>query len=172
MSEKKKRKIMTYVLAITMVMTAAFGFYLSANAAEADPGAGKSGILEVFIIDHASRPANYALNISEGAAYTLGYGVDDFNIELPHSTTFDIVVKVRANASDAYDTAWNMSRLQCYLNATGALTISSANMSETQIGNNSTYVWVNYWLDNSGNGYTIGIDQTATIADIHFEYYG
>jgi len=33
MTEKKKRKIMTYVLAITMVMTAAFGFYLSANAA-------------------------------------------------------------------------------------------------------------------------------------------
>ena len=170
-----------------MILIGAFGAYLTmppsedgkggfgtlkVSAAEANPGTGASGILEVFIIDHDNRPADYNSNISEGDSFVLGYGVDDFSINIPHSTAFDIVVKCRANATHAYDTAWNLSLIRCNLTASGALTISDVAMSEAQIGSNSTYVWVNYYLDNSGSGYTIGRDDTVTISAIDFEYYG
>jgi len=172
-----------------MLLMGAFGIYLTlppsedgkggfgtlkVSAAEANPGAGASGILEVFIIDHANRPANYNSNISEGDSFVLGYGVDNFNINIPHSTAFDIVVKCRANATHAYNSTgskWETDWIRCILNATGAITINE-NMNETEITNNSNYIWVNYWIDNSGSGYTIGRDETLNIGTIKFEYYG
>ena len=174
MTKKKQKKILAYVIMATMVLVATFGFYLSATAnTEATLGSGEGGMLEFFVIDHATRPANYSINISEASSYVLNYGLDDFNLELPHGTTFDMVVKARFNATQAYDTAWNLSRVQCYMNATGAFTLSSVKMSNSSIiASNANYMWVNFYLDNSGSGYTLGIDETETINNIHLEYYG
>lgn len=145
---------------------------ITVSAAEANPGAGASGILEVFIIDHDSG-VTYTDNISEGAGSTLGYGVDSFNIDIPHSTTFDIIVKCRANTTHAYDSAWNLSLIRCNLTASGALTIGPLEgMTEHQIGYNATYIWVNYELDNSGSGYSIDRDDSVSVSAIKFEYYG
>jgi len=187
MTEKRKRSILASIVVISMLLIGAFGIYLTlpssndggfgtltVSAAEANPGTGASGILEVFVIDHANRPANYNSNISEGDSFVLGYGVDDFSINIPHSTAFDIVVKCRANATHAYNSTgskWETDWIRCILNATGAITINE-NMNETEITNNSNYIWVNYWIDNSGSGYTIGRDEAVDIGTINFEYYG
>jgi len=178
------------MVVVSMLLIGAFGVYLAmppsedgkggfgtlkVSAAEANPGAGASGILEVFIIDHDNRPANYALNISENASYVLGYGNDTgLSINIPHSTAFDIVVKCRANATHAYNSTgskWETDWIRCILNATGAITINE-NMNEIEIANNSNYIWVNYWVDNSGSGYTIDRDETVNVGTIKFEYYG
>jgi len=190
MTEKRKKSILASLVVVSMILIGAFGVYLTmppsedgkggfgtlkVSAEEADPGAGKSGILEIFVIDHANRPANYALNISEGASYVLGYGnATSFSINIPHDTAFDIVVKCRANTTHAYNNSgsnWETDWIRCILNATGAITINE-DMSETEITNNSNYIWVNYWIDNSGSGYTIGRDETLNIGTIKFEYYG
>jgi len=185
MTEIKKKSIMASVVVIFMITVGILGAYitlpsgedgkfgtLTVSAAEANPGAGASGILEVFIVDHSQAPS-YTSNLTEGAAYDLGHGVDSFSIEIPHSTAFDIVVKCRANTTHAYDSAWNLSLIRCNLTATGDLSIGPLEgMTEYQIGSNSTYIWVNYVLDNGGSGYTIGRDDSVTISAIKFEYYG
>jgi len=188
MTEKRKKSILASLVAVSMLLIGAFSMYLvmpsddnggfgtlSVSAAEANPGAGAGGILEIFIIDHANRPANYATNISEGDSFVLGCGnATSFSINIPHDKAFDIVVKCRANATQAYNNTgseWETDWIKCILNATGAITINE-NMNETEIANNSNYIWVNYWIDNSGSGYTIDRDETVTISKIDFQYYG
>ena len=58
-----------------------------------------------------------------------------------------------------------------YLWAAQAITINE-DMNEIEIANNSNYIWVNYWIDNNGSGYTIGRGETVTINHIKFDIYG
>ena len=144
---------------------------VSAGPANLSPGEG--GILEVFIIDHANRPASYNTNISETDPYVLGWAnATGFNIQIPYNTPFDIVVWCRANKTQAYDTAWNLSLIRCNITSVDLGIATLTGMSEELIGSNSTYVWVNYWIDNGGTGYQINRGETVSIDEIRFEYYG
>ncbi len=185
MTKSNRDSISRKALAVTTVFaiaTAIFGAYISlpeeagmgtltVSAAPNDPGTGASGFLEVFIVDHDSGP--YTSNISEGDANVIGYAnSDSFSIDIPHSTAFDIVVWTRANTSDANDGSWNTSLIRCNMTATDLGITTLTSMSEEQIGTNSTYIWVNYYLDNGGSGYTINRDETANIDEILYEHYG
>lgn len=151
---------------------------------EATPGAGNSGILEVFFINHSADKYYTNENTSatlEGhcTANGLGYAdADNTEIDLAHSTTFDILVKVCGNATHCkHGATWYDSDLNV------TITWSDKSMTTDQPDGNTTYPQADmntsgftlmyeifYW-DNSGSGYTINKGQTSEIASIEFAAY-
>jgi len=152
-----------------------------AEAAEADPGSGNSGILEVFIINHTATPDTaYAENTSatlEGwcTANNLGYAsADDSNIDIAHSTSFDIVVRVRGNQTHCY-------RTDKFFHTDLRVRITSSDLSigadteatcvVTHNDSSDDFIHCNFYEDNSGSGFTISKDSTNEIDNIKFEAY-
>ena len=152
--------------------------------AEADPGAGNSGILEVFFINHSADKYYTQENTSatlEGhcTANGLGYATaDDSQIDIAHTTSFDILVKVCGNATHCkHGATWFDSDLNV------TITWSDGSLSDAQPDGNTTYPQADmntsgftllyeifYW-DNSGSGFTISKGQTSEIASIEFAAY-
>ena len=152
--------------------------------AEANPGAGASGILEVFFINHSASNDYKDVNTSatlEGwcDAHGLGYAnADDTEVDIAHSTSFDIVVRVRGNTTHCNNgTAW----VDTDLNVT--ITWSDGSLSDAQPDGQTTegtaafntstftFLYVNFFWDNSDNGFTINKGQTSEIASIEFAAY-
>ena len=153
--------------------------------AEASPGAGASGFLEVFFINHSVGNDYIDVNTSatlEGwcTANNLGYATaDDTEVDLAHSTNFDIAIKVRGNATHCKDGAtW----MDTHLNVT--ITWSDETMTDAQPDHQTTsghadfnntawdYLYVIFAWDNSNSGFTISKGETGSeIESIEFAAY-
>jgi len=140
-----------------------------------------SGILAIYIINHTASP-DEAYN--ENVSYTLqdwcnasdlGYcNADDSDVELAYDTSFDIVVRVRGEADHCKrDTTWWDSDLKVEITSadlsisadTGATGVVSHNVS------GSTFLYMNFYEDNSGSGFTLSKDETNEITSIKFSAY-
>ena len=148
-----------------------------AEAAEADPGSGASGILEIFIYPHSGEPGTtYAENTSATLeAGALGYAsADDSNIDIAHSTEFDIVVRVRGNQTHCYRTdKFYHTDLRVRITSSD-LSISADTEATCVVSRNDSsedFIWCNFYDDNSGSGFTISKDATSEIDNIKFEAY-
>lgn len=155
-----------------------------AEAAEGDPGSGVSGFLEIFFVNHTDTESIYARNDSStfetwaNAALAAGGGNawandDLFNLQLKHSTSFNIVVRCRFNRTVAFN--GTMFRdADCRVNLTaagGGITISDVTGTNEVSQNVTTneYIWINVVWDNSNAGYSLGKGQTCDITEISIE---
>ena len=142
---------------------------------DADPG-DASGFFYFMIKNHSATPTtDYAVNVTNttgGNANCYEFS-DTVNTsctgETPHTTTFDIIVKVGITDEDGHNTSgwiegWNWCLLTCADLSIGADT----NMSEIEIGNTTTYAWYHYYLDNTGSGYTITENEAFNITSVKF----
>jgi len=163
-----------------------------AEATEANPGAGASGFLEIFFVNHSNTgTTTYDENTSsvfegwcntsldaDGAAGTTNHAyanADEFNLELKHSTALDIVVRARWNKTHA----WNGTMFHghdCRINLTtsgGGIVINGATGTNC-ISNNETdhtYIWINVYWNNSNSGYQLNKGQTCTISQVSIQAY-
>jgi hypothetical protein len=141
---------------------------------EYDPGAGNSGILDLFFYEYCASPAtNYSTNLTAGDAKTYLYvDADDWNSEIRHTDAWDVVVRVRANKDHCYDSEWNLSRMRMRMNSTSYSLTDSA-LTAVQVDNNSAsdYVYVQFYHQNAGSGFTISLDQTVAFENIYFQVY-
>jgi len=90
---------------------------------DSDPGAGNSGVMRVVITKNASSPTvnfNQSWNATADevddytTCYAYGDSENDIGQNVPHTTNFDIAVKVRFHSDDMYvDGTWRMD----YVNA-------------------------------------------------------
>jgi len=152
--------------------------------AEADPGAGASGILEVFFINHSAGNDYKDVNTSATleswcTANNLGYAsADDTEVDIAHSTSFDIVVRVRGNATHCkrgatwYDSDVNVTitwsdESMADAQPDGQTTSGTATFNDS----NWAYLYVNFYWDGSGSGYTIDKGETSEIESIEFAAY-
>lgn len=136
------------------------------EAAEADPGSGASGFLEIFYVNHSEDPvAAYEENTSatiEGWC-TAGYGyatTDEFDLQLSSAVTFDIVVRARFNKTHAWETdKFIGSDVRVNITHTGldGNPISDENGTRVETHNDSSdeYLWCNFYFNNNGDGYSI-----------------
>ena len=146
---------------------------------EAEPEAGASGLLSVYIYPHDGDPGTtYAENTSatlESAAYCYA-NADAQEIHPPHTDTFDIVVRVRVNKTNCYDYV-NDQFMDTWVrvNITSSdLSISETTATNVVSHNSSTegYIYINAYLNNGGAGYSIDRDETAEISQLElFAYY-
>lgn len=161
-----------------------------AEAIEYNPGAGASGFLEIYFINHSAAPATaYDDNTSSvyegwcnssldpdgaGAAYTAYGNTDNFNCYAKHSTTMDIVVRARWNRTHAYN--GTMFRdADCRINITtsgGGITISGATSGTNVVSKNTStndYIWINVYWNNVGAGYILSKGGTCTISSVSIQ---
>jgi hypothetical protein len=146
---------------------------------------GESGWLEIFLMPHDATPGttynenNSATLESSALAYfdTDGWSTSSF----PSETSFDIVVRVRANRTHAYDTDhFDASDIRCSLTVagnTGAsdwavgsdFTDSSMTQVVTQNNSAQNFIWMNFYLNNGGSGYQLADDGQLDFSAPHIE---
>ena len=124
--------------------------------ADDDPGAGESGVLNIFIYPHSADPATtYGSNVTEGGAYAYGHLNSTLTGYVPYNTAFDIVVKYRFNDTVCQSTSNNTFMLS-WVNSTIRCTDLSINanttMSKANITTHPDYMWVNFYMNNGGAG--------------------
>ena len=161
------------------------GWNTIASAVDGNPGAGSSGILEIFIYAHQAVPATaYHTNLS--SASPLCYASRNTlngacTGDVPYATTFDIVIKARFNATHAYNTtsnAWMLSWCRGLITsanlAIGADTLMTA-VNVTYGATSSTYQWVQFWIADSdggaGAGFTITHGQIVNVTSFKLQAY-
>jgi len=138
-----------------------------------NPGAGLSGVLNVFVNATNTSVAPYTSNLT-GAYETGDVNNSHIGSDVPYGTGFDVIVQCRFNKSHAYDTAWNLSLVRAYANST-VLGVSGVQMVEAQIATSADYLYVSYFLrDNdggAGTGFVIGSGVNVTSFAVNFESY-
>ena len=147
--------------------------------AEADPGAGNSGILEIFYVNH-SAGNDYASENTSATLETwcdtsgLGYcNADDSDTELAYDTAFDIVVRVRCNDDAKRDSTWWDTDVRVRMTSADLSIAGDTEMTRSITANNSdyTFLYLNFYLDGGGSGYTLTKGESNEITSIKFEIY-
>jgi len=145
-------------------------FVAEEPGADNDPGAGASGVLNSYV---AKLTANWDANLTDVWGST-GTNGSSAGTDIPYDVNHELGVLVRWNKSHAYDTAWNLSLVRAYVNCSECDPAVSA-VSATEAGvtaGDATYIYVHYYIDNSGTGYSIGRGDTVSSVSWNFEYYG
>jgi hypothetical protein len=155
-----------------------------AQAAENNPGAGASGILQLFFPNHSADPGNaYDENTSatiEGwctanmPGKTPYSSSDDFNLELDHTTTFDFIIKVRVNKTHAWNgTAFIDAWVRVNWTSADLGIGADTGMTGVILTNDSSdnYIWMMFYDTNGGSGFSLSKDQSADITSIKLEVY-
>lgn len=147
--------------------------------AEANPGAGASGVLRQLICANGVFP--YTANITVNASvYAAGQTNNThINSTVPYGSggAHDIYWKVRFNTSHAYNStsaAWELALVRGNITCAGH-TLSDQGMDEYEIANNTQYIWVAYVWDGTlgagGTGLTITRGQNITSVLISCDAY-
>jgi len=144
---------------------------------EADPGSGQSGILCILFYPNTA-DANNTYNENDTAtlnasayAYTQ---VDDFVSEVPHNTAFDIVVRIRANKTHAWETDKFIDGFVRVRITSSDLSIGADTEMDREVTWNQTtgdYIYINFYINNSESGYQIARNNESDITSIKLEAY-
>ena len=138
--------------------------------ADADPGAGNCGVVNIHIYPHDAAPATtYGSNITEGNSYTYGHANTTFgqNGYVPYDTTFDIVIRYRFNSTVAKATTnntWMLSWVNMTIRIPDLGINANTTMSKVNITTTPNYMWVSFYMNNGGAGYTITHGQNVSYA--------
>lgn len=144
---------------------------------EGNPGAGAGGLLGIHVYAHSADPANdYDENLTESVgALTLAYA-DNLNTALtgnvPYDTDFDIVIRGRANQSQAYNTTgscWEISWVRTYITCADLSIGADTSMTIVEIANNTDYIWYNCYMNNGGAGYSITHGQQVNVTSLKLQ---
>jgi len=147
---------------------------------EAEPPSGDPDatyLVIMYIYAHNTSVDPYSQNISitdpnifEWMNVTSG----EMEGETPYNTPFDIVYKVRVNATHGYEpsnntwvTDWFYLHHQCADLGFPSLT----NCTEKIISSTSEFAWVHYYNNNTGNGFTISKGQSVNVTNYEFWAY-
>jgi len=142
-------------------------------------GASSGGVLQVYVYAHQAAPAvAYASNLTNVTGALCYAWANNLNTSMtgnvPYATTFDLVYKIRVNVSEAYNTtgsvwmtAWVRSNITCANLGIGADTA----MVGVQIANNTNWMWMNFYINNGGAGYTITHGQQVNITSYKLQCY-
>jgi len=143
--------------------------------AEGNPGAGASGFLEIFFINHSASDLNTTFNENSS-------GKLDFDLELASEVSFDIVVRVRFNKTHAWETN-KFIDTDCDCQITTSCTgwadgndeanESARDRGAAVVSRNDTgddYIWINFcWNADDDGGYQLADDAVLTVSEIYIE---
>jgi hypothetical protein len=130
------------------------------------------GVLQVYVYVHSVDPGtDYATNLTNVTGALCYAHANNLNSAMtgnvPFATAFDVLYKVRVNVSECYnttgsnwETAWARANLTCANIGIGA----STPMVGVEIANNTVWMWMNFYLNNGGAGYTITHGQQVNLS--------
>lgn len=162
-----------------------------AEAAEVNPTGDADGFLEIFFINVSTSPgADYSRNNTANEfetwctanmpGKTPYASIDNFNLEVDHSTSFNILVRCRFNKTHAWNgTAFIANDTRCEMqvnssnwadgeditNATDGVVVPSRNDSGDE------HIWINFYWDDGdggdGGGFQLAKNGVMTVARIY-----
>jgi len=149
-----------------------------ADGMEASPD---GGILQIFFINHTETPTTtYSNNSSQKYqdwcnTSGLGYAsADDFRTEIDHSTLFDVLLRVNGNKTMCWNgTAFIGSYLRVNFTSPhlGIAALTGMIGVESQNNTGLEYLWMNFYLNNSGAGYSIIRGNESKLPTIRYQAY-
>ncbi len=143
--------------------------------------AGNTGIVGIYIYPHQANPTTaYATNLSTATAYA--FEGTHYNTSLggnvPASTAFDIVIKVRVVKEDivngtTHQLSWARMNLTCPHTTPVISTLTSMTQQNitNQVLGDPIDSYQHYYLNNGGSGYTIGNGVNANVTAFKLEIY-
>lgn len=138
--------------------------------ADADPGAGACGVVNIHIYPHSATPATtYGSNITEGNSYTYGHANETMgkNGYVPYNTAFDIIVRYQFNSTVAKcstNNTWMLSWVNMTIRIPDLSINANTTMYKVNITTTPDYMWVSFYMNNGGAGYTITHGQNISYA--------
>lgn len=151
---------------------------------EASPTVGSSGILEVFFPNATTTPnLSYSINTSSVIeswclSARLGYtSSNGSTLDIAHSTPFNVLVRVRGNASDCGDGAvYRAEWLRVNITSCASLGMTDQWTFGVITRNVSTdpFIWMNFYINGSyvgGTDFMLTKDTSCTLSIIRFEAY-
>jgi hypothetical protein len=139
--------------------------------ADATIGAGVGGVLYTYIAKNAT--ITYTSNITGTAnLYVWGWNRTTLGYTVPWGQSFDVVVKVRWNATEAYNStshAWNLAWVRANITCPG-LGLTNASMTEYNITGctgKGIFIWVHYVYPNK----TLTRNQKIEVCWMYFWAY-
>jgi hypothetical protein len=131
-----------------------------------------SMVIAFYVYPHAADPGTtYASNLTTGWYATASVNDTHAGSDVPYSTAVDLVWKVQWNVTHAWNgTAFDPTYTRGFLNCSG-LSISSGALTQVLIGNNESFVWYHYYINNAAAGYTISKGQNVTSCIGNWEAY-
>lgn len=148
----------------------------SALAENTSMGAAGGGILHLIIMAHDAGET-YATNASVATNLT-NCTWDNFDLDIPHSTSFDIVIRARFNTTQAYsasNSTWVLAWTRCRITATDyPLEIAADTvMEKTEIVNCTDFIWVHFYLKQNASAQDLKLlrDSSISVSSIKLEAY-
>lgn len=139
--------------------------------------AGATSWLEIYAYPHTETAnTTFAENTSATLeSASLAYAdTDGWSDDLVANTEFDIVVRVRYNATHAWNSTlgdWDWNRTRCNITISGDETLTAELMYRVPTDDNqpqANFLYENFWLNKSdGTGFQIGPDGTITVSKIY-----
>ena len=160
-----------------------YKIYVWTPLGEEAAATGASQFLGIYFVNHTATPntaydTNASDDLSDWANATFvgktAYATADaFHLELTHSVSFDIVVRVMYNKTHGpWDgSAWDNASWRVNITISGAITEADTTGVNVETENDSAkdFYWGNCYWTNAGSGYTLTADGTATISEISIE---
>lgn len=156
-----------------------------AEAVEASPGAGVTGFLEFFFINHSANPAtDYVLNDSSTfetwcTANDLFFAnADEFHGEIASEVSGDFLVRVQFNKTHCWDVdKFIGARTRVKITVTSSDWADGENIADAEGTRYESYnntgvecIYENFvWDADDNNGYQLADDGTITISEISIE---
>jgi len=157
------------------------GWNTIASAQEGGPslGAAAGGVLQVYVYAHQGTPGTaYATNLTNVTGALCYASANNLNAALtgnvPYATAFDLVYKIRVNVTEAYNTTsstWMTSWVRSLItNANLGISADTA-MTGVEITSTGTWMWMNFYINNGGSGYTITHGQQCNTTSYKLQCY-
>ena len=139
-----------------------------AAVADYDPGAGKSGWLNMTVYDLPGTVSGFfERNLTNNASSFAWTNVNNSiaGSDVPYGNTFVLVLKIRVNVTDGYssgNSTWMPTWVRANVTCPG-LGLTDLAMTRYTITTTATYMWLHFVALNGGAGYTIGKGQNVTV---------
>lgn len=144
--------------------------------ADGNPGAGASGMVNLFIYPHSAVPGTtYATNLTTGNAYAhRNTWNGSMTGEVPYDTEFDIVVKARFNTTHAWNLTtpgWDMDYVKALITCADLGIGADTEMTAVQTASSATFVWVQFYVNNADAGYTVSHGVTTNVTSVKLQAF-
>jgi len=179
-NKRIRKSILIGVIVVSLFMAPSFSPIpergWSSVAATGNPGVGSSGMVNLYIYPHDATPSvTYSTNLSTATAYAHR---DTWNGSMtgsvPFDKAFDIVIKARFNTTHAYNssgTTWMLDWVRANLTCADLGISTLTGMTAVQTATSNEYMWVQFYINNGGTGYTMSHGETYNVTYASLEAY-
>lgn len=131
------------------------------------PGGNETGLVYIYTVPHSADPGtDYASNWS-GTIYEHDTGLNkEMNDTTPFNTAFDILYLIQIDYDDGFNKTsghWDNDYVYFLLTSADLGIGADTNLTEIHVANCSSEMYLHYYANNGGAGYTLSHNQKVNL---------